>query len=67
MLELETISGEIELLLETVSNDYMTQEAFEAQKRSFVTGNAFDVYADSDTITNASMEAMDRNRLNTRR
>ncbi len=63
MLELIEITAEIEKLLESTGNAHMSEMEFEAQKQSFVIGNSFDVYADSDTINAAKIRELHIGRL----
>jgi hypothetical protein len=50
-------------LLKARAIHQMSPEEFREQKRSFVIGNAFDAFANSDTITRTTMEAADLDRL----
>lgn len=63
MLEILELSREIDALLEARDSAPMSEDEFEAQKRSFVIGNAFDVYPDSDTINEAKITELHQGRL----
>lgn len=67
MGELLELSTRIEKILSWKSNTPMSQEDFEAQKRNFVIGNSFDVYADGDTISDAMITVLEKRRLDTRK
>ncbi len=41
----------------------MTEQQYEAQRASFVIGNAFDVFSDPDTVTEATYRAAQETRL----
>ena len=63
MLELMKITDEIERFLQTAGTAHMPEMEFDAQKQSFVIGNSFDVYADSDTINEAKILELQLGRL----
>lgn len=54
-------------LVEQASLTPMTEQQYEAQRASFVIGNAFDVFADPDTVTEATYRAAHKTRLDPRR
>ena len=66
MGEIVELTEKIEAMLASFVSDSISKEVFEAQSLSFVVGNAFDVYADGDTISNAKVAAFEERRLNTK-
>jgi hypothetical protein len=50
-------------LLRARHGNPMSPEEFSEQRRSFVIGNAFDAFADSDTINRSTIDAADLRRL----
>jgi hypothetical protein len=66
MGEIVELTARIEEMLANSADDSISKAVFEAQSLSFVVGNAFDVYADGDTISNAKVATFEKFRLNTK-
>jgi hypothetical protein len=63
MDEILANAAKVRELLKARSTSQMTPEEFKEQRRSFVIGNAFDAFADSNTINRGTIDAADLRRL----
>ncbi len=63
MEEILLNAARVRELLKARTINQMSPEEFREQRRSFVIGNAFDVFADSDTINRNTIDAADLKRL----
>jgi hypothetical protein len=64
MEELRALSADIRALLDSMGDNSITDADFDSQMMSFVEGNGFDVFRDSNTITVKSIKAAEEMRRN---
>lgn len=56
-------AAKVRELLKARPTNQMSPDEFHEQRRSFMIGNAFDAFADSDTINRKTIDAADLRRL----
>jgi hypothetical protein len=61
--KLAALDAQVRLLIKERNNQPMTEEEFLQQSDSFIVGNGFDVFADVETITSATVLASRKQRL----